>query len=248
MNRFSLSCIAVVAWLLVVPAAPTGFAQVPEEFSNLQVFPEDIERDDLIGRMRKFSFALGVRCQHCHYSETGRFGDTDFASDDNPVKNKARYMLRMLATINNELLPGMDGRGDPPVEVTCKTCHRSRPRPFLLSQEMLMATHESGADSAAALYRQFRERVERGRFDFGEWETNTVAEDLARDGLTREAITIYELNREYFPESVSIHTSLAGLYEEDGRTTDAVSAWERVLELRPDHADARLKIAELQGE
>lgn len=238
---------AVLVGVCLSTSGREAEAQVPEEFTNLQVFPEDIERTELLVRMRKFSFALGVRCQHCHYSESGSFQDIDFASDENPTKDKARYMIEMLRTINDDLLPGMEGRGDPPVQVTCKTCHRSRARPFLLSQEMLMATHEAGADSAAALYRDFRENLVRGRFDFGEWETNTVAEDLAREGYVEEAITIYELNSEYYPESISIHSALAEHYEQLGRKEDAIAAWERVLEIRPDHGGASSKLAELKG-
>lgn len=240
--------VLALAFGAAVLIAPCAHGQVPEEFTNLQVFPEDIERTDLLVQMRKFSFALGVRCQHCHFSESGSFQDIDFASDENPVKDKARYMLRMLATINDELLPGMEDRGDPPVVVTCKTCHRSRARPLLLSQEMLIATHEAGADSAAALYRRYRERIERGRFDFGEWETNTVAEDLARDGYIEEAITIYELNREYYPESLSIHSALADLYEQVDRVDEAVTSWERVLQLSPGHQEATERLAKLRNE
>lgn len=244
----TLLAAAVLVGFSCSTIGPAAVAQVPDEFTNLQVFPEDIERTELIDRMRKFSFALGVRCQHCHYSESGSFQDIDYASDENPTKDKARYMIKMLGTINDELLPGMDDRGDPPVRVECKTCHRSRARPFLLSQEMLMATHQAGADSAVALYRHFRESLERGRFDFGEWETNTVAEDLARDGFVEEAITIYELNSEYYPESFQIQSALAEHYEQLGRTEDAIAAWERVLEIWPDHPEAPERLEELRDE
>ncbi|MEE9149881.1 MAG: hypothetical protein V3U27_21095, partial [Candidatus Tectomicrobia bacterium] len=42
-----------------------------------------------------------------------------------------------------------------------------------------------------------------GSYDFGEWETNQVAEQLTAEGRIRDAIAIYELNSEFYPESVS---------------------------------------------
>jgi hypothetical protein len=47
--------------LLCVAAAPL-VAQVPDEFTNLTVFPKDIGKRELIGAMRSFSGALGARC------------------------------------------------------------------------------------------------------------------------------------------------------------------------------------------
>jgi hypothetical protein len=47
--------------LVSIPAARAG-AQVPEKFTNLKVFPKDVAKQDLVGAMREFSSALGVRC------------------------------------------------------------------------------------------------------------------------------------------------------------------------------------------
>lgn len=158
-------------------------------------------------------------------------------------------MIRMLRQLNNELLPAISRRGDPPVEMTCKTCHRGRTQPFLLSQELLMATHESGVDEAVRLYEQYREDTYgRGVFDFGETETSEVADKLVEEGRIEDAITLYEMNLEYHPESLSIHASLGELYEEVGRTEDAIAAWEKVLEIRPQHREAAERLAELKGE
>ena len=64
----------------LVPVLCAGFVatplsraapQIPEKFENLQFFPKDIARDSLINIMRGFSFALGVRCQHCHTGGDG---------------------------------------------------------------------------------------------------------------------------------------------------------------------------------
>lgn len=242
-----LRAIAIAAILLLPGRAASG--QIPDEFTNLQVYPEDISRDELIGAMRNFTFALGVRCQHCHFSPTGSFRDVDFASDSLAEKEVARDMIRMLRRLNTEILPAVERRGDPPVEMTCKTCHRGRTRPFLLSQELLMATHESGVDEAVRLYEQYREDTYgRGMFDFGETETSEVADRLAEEGRVEDAIRLYEMNAEYHPESLSVHAALGELYERVGRVNDSIAAWERVLEIRPQHREATERLAELRGE
>ena len=45
--------------------------QPPWKSENLQYFPKDITRPQLIQRMREFSFSLGVRCQYCHPGGNG---------------------------------------------------------------------------------------------------------------------------------------------------------------------------------
>jgi len=45
--------------------ATLGNAQIPDKFENLQVFPKEISKQDLIGNMKSFAMGLGVRCQFC---------------------------------------------------------------------------------------------------------------------------------------------------------------------------------------
>src|SRR5688572_13167008 len=90
--------------LLLVAAAPSATAQIPDKFENLQVLPKDMTAQQLTQRMREFSLALNVRCQHCHTGGDGvSFKGVVFASDEKPAKVKAREMLRMVARINEGL-------------------------------------------------------------------------------------------------------------------------------------------------
>lgn len=99
-----------------VGAASALHAQPPQQApQNLQVFPKDISRQDLLLNMRLFTQALGVQCDHCH---VGR----EFAKDEKPAKNVARAMLRMVLDLkenSDKYLP--DGRA---AKVACWTCHR----------------------------------------------------------------------------------------------------------------------------
>ena len=187
-----------------------------EELKNLQFFSQDVSRDSLIQVMRGFSFALGVRCQYCHTGGDGiSFEGVVFESDEDPDKRKARFMLRMVETLNASMLPMMADRDEPAYEIGCKTCHRGSPKPVLLTDVLRRTLDEHGRDSTVTRYQALREEVAiNGMFDFGEWEMNVLAERLTREGRHRDAITIYEINYESYPSSISIVSSLAGLYEE----------------------------------
>lgn len=244
-----LRCVAVTLslFLSMTSASPVR-AQIPDEFTNLRVLPEDISRDSLVNVMRGFSFALGVRCQYCHVGGDGvSFEGVEFAKDDDPDKRKARFMMRMTQNLNRHVLPLIPERDEPLLQMQCKTCHRGLSRPTLLTQDLAWIIDEHGVDSATTRYRTLRERIGMaGAYDFGEWEMNTLAERLEADGRLRDAIAVYELNGEFFPESVSIAFSLGRLHEAVGDTAAAVLSYERVLELRPAHGAARARLEALR--
>jgi hypothetical protein len=237
---------ATVALLTLVSTVVTWplHAQIPEEFTNLQVLPERISRDSLLDVMRGFSLDLNVRCQYCHVGGDGiSFEGVEFDRDDDPDKRKARFMMRMTENLNRQVLPLMPERDEPPLEMQCKTCHRGLARPTLLTQDLGWVIDRHGVDSAAVRYRMLRDRLGMsGAYDFGEWEMNTLAERLQKAGRFQDAIGVYALNAEFFPESVSIAFSLGGLYEVVSDTAAAIRSYERVLELQPgnERAQARL--------
>jgi hypothetical protein len=105
-----------------VPTVPVDYVSldaVPVHFTNLQVLPETIARDDLIDYMRMVSRSLGVRCTHCHVTKT-----EDYATDDVEAKRIARDMMRLVRDFN-ELTPE---RADS-TAVTCEMCHRGSRKP-----------------------------------------------------------------------------------------------------------------------
>lgn len=201
----------IAGWLALSVLSST--AQIPDTFTNLKVLPRDITRDSLVQIMRGFSLSLSVRCQYCHVGGDGvSFAGVEFAKDDDPDKRKARFMLRMVDSLNRHVLPNIPDLGREPLQITCKTCHRGSARPELLTQRLERIRDSLGIDSVVAQYRRLRaDGGLSGRYDFGEWEMNLWAERLARSGNPRDAIAIYRLNLEYFPESVSILRALREL-------------------------------------
>jgi len=225
-----------VRWTVLVSlvaAASSVEAQLPEKFTNLQVLPKDISRDSLVGIMRRFSLSLNVRCQYCHVGGDGvSFKDVDFAKDDDLHKQRARFMLRMVDSLNSVVLPKLPGLTSSALRIECKTCHRGAPRPLLLTQELAQVIDTGGVGAAVNRYKTLREKeAMQGRWDFSEWEMNLWSEKLAAAGRDSQAIAMYELNLEYFPKSTSILTNLGRLYEKSDRAK-AISYFERALAIQ----------------
>ncbi|HMB69643.1 MAG TPA: c-type cytochrome, partial [bacterium] len=218
--------------VLAVPA----LAQIPDEFSNLQFFPEDIPKEELVENMRQFSFALGVRCTHCHVAKPDNPSSVgDFASDDKAEKRKARVMLEMVKAINSQHLTQLPERGEIHVDVSCATCHGGVTTPIRLEDRMELVRAQDGLDAALQSYRNLRDRYYgRAAYDFGPRSLMNLGERLTDAGHADDAVAVFELNREFFPESPEVVFNLAKAYVDADRSEDAMAAYRAVLELAPD--------------
>jgi hypothetical protein len=243
------------AILLLVAASLAGSpaeAQTPEtpwKGKNLQFFPADINREQLVQRMREFSFALGVRCQHCHSGGDGiSFEGVDFASDEKPAKVKARAMLRMVDQLNTTILAQVPNRTTPRVEVGCVTCHRGLALPKTLQTTLFEIVGRDGAAAAVERYRQLRrDQMGSGRYDFGEWEINELARRLTEAGDTQGAIAILEMNGEFHPKSASIDFGLGELHRQRGERDKAIARYEAAIAKQPTFPAAIARLKELRG-
>ena len=217
---------------------------------NLQVLPKDISSQDLNQTMRGFAMGLGARCESCHIGEAGQPLSTfDFASDENPMKQKARLMMEMLNEINSTLVPALDQvEKDDRVAVRCVTCHRGRPQPQLIEDVLDEKLAEGDSDGAVAEYRKLRDEYYGSHsYDFSEFVLPMYAQGLAKRQHTEAAIAFTRLNLEYFPESLFSTLTLAEFYEGAGETASALSLYRRAVEINP-AMEARIgpKIESLQ--
>ncbi|UCD23867.1 MAG: c-type cytochrome [Gemmatimonadota bacterium] len=237
----------VAALTVVMPAA--GSTQIPEEFTNLKVLPDDIEQRQLMNAMRSFSRGLGVRCEYCHVGEPGQPLRTfDFASDEKEPKLKAREMMRMVRAINGEHLTNLSERSDPAIEVQCATCHHGQARPLTLQQALLESYANGGITGTVQEYRHLRERYfGTWTYDFGEQQLVGVAQQLGSRGSHEDGIAILELNLEFFPQSAVTVFTQGEIYLAQGDTAAAVTKYRASLELDPDNRAAQRRLSELGG-
>jgi len=95
------------------PAQKKGGGGMPHK--NLKVLPDGPQIGQI---MRSYTVALGAaNCQYCHVQG-------DFSKDDNPKKEVARGMIKMVNEINAKFPDGQ-------VHVTCYTCHAGKEHPVM---------------------------------------------------------------------------------------------------------------------
>ncbi len=234
-----IATIAVLA--LVSPSRAQEEWSWPEKPQNLQVLPKDWPGSRLRAPMTGFTRALGVRCSHCHVGEEGKPLSTyDFASDDNPNKERAREMLRMLGSVNDHLKK-IEPSGDERVNMWCHTCHRGRPRPMTLGEELAEVYRAEGVEAALAHLAELKERFHgKGAYDF---QSSRTLNSLGYTALGRDdsagAVKVFQLNADQFPENGNVWDSLAEGYMKSGDARSAERYYRKSLELDPGNQNAK---------
>ena len=243
----------LVFFLLTILLAFRAHAQDkwswPEKPKNLQVFPKDWSGTRLRPVMVGFTRALGVRCSYCHKGEEGKPLSTyDFASDENPNKNRAREMYKMLGDITDHLKK-IQPSGDKPVNMWCHTCHHGRPRPMTLDEELAEQYRTKGLKAALDDYAELKKKFYgRASYDFGEGSLNSFGYDLLEKKDTAGAIQIFRLNAETFPDSPNVWDSLAEAYMKSGDAKNAQLNYERALTLDPNNENAKEMLKKMKEE
>lgn len=239
-RRYFLTFSIALCALLV--CSTESFAQQfewPEKPENLKVLPETMGGEQLAQVMRNFTSALGVRCSHCHVGE-GPLSDYDFAADDKPEKEKARVMLRMTRAINQEYVTQFTDLEETPhdrVRVTCMTCHRNVARPMML-EDVLAANYASGGiEEVVTGYNELRDAYYGGfSYDFRAGTLSRLAEQLAEQGNSDDALKVLDLESEMNPEFANAYRTRGDILANAGRTDEAIASYEKGMELASERA------------
>jgi hypothetical protein len=133
-TRKQLIALAILFVLVVSGIAatrmPAGNAR------NLKILPADISDKMLDSIMNAYNRALGVGCDFCHSKAKpspflgAKTDGLDYASDEKPMKEDARRMMRLTIQLNKDYFY-FDTLARPEYlkVVTCYTCHRGDPFP-----------------------------------------------------------------------------------------------------------------------
>lgn len=221
----------------------------PDRGENLQELPADFTGERIRAVMTGFTRALGVRCSYCHVGEEGAPLTTyDFVSDANPVKERARAMLRMLGSVNDQL-GAMDLRDDVErVNMWCHTCHAGKPRPWTLAEAVQDAYGEGDGDAALARFASLRERHYGGpAYDFRPPSVNALGSGFFQEGDTATALAFFRRNVEDHPEYAEGWESLGDVAAARGLREEAVRHYERALELAPGHPRIQASLERIRG-
>jgi hypothetical protein len=216
-----------------------------QPLQNVQYFAKDMRRDSLVQIMRGFAMSLGVRCEYCHVEREGAAAPPggnpplNYASDDKETKRQARYMLRMVDSINTKLLAAMPVRDNPPTNIGCVTCHRGVSKPTTIEAVLLNTTADAGVDSAIVRYRMLRNDLASGRYNFSEQPVVEVARRLGGMSKHTEAIKLLEMLQEFYPNSANIDFEIAGQQERAGNRDAAITRYRAVLQKNPNDRRAQ---------
>lgn len=240
--------IGVAAFLLTGPSASAqgrGAQQAPPPpMTNLQVFPKDAPRQQVVTVMQQFTQALGVRCEYCHVDDPGT--KVDMASDEKQPKKTARAMMLMTRDINVKVPEAAAKTPDTATRVACVTCHRGVAIPKQLADILSDTASAKGTTAAVAEYKELRARYYGGMaYDFSEGgllnlvqRPNTKPED---------AIAWLQLNLEYYPKSSRTYLVMSQVHQRANDRDAAIKDLETAIALDPANGQAKRMLESLKN-
>lgn len=102
-------------------------------------------------------------------------------------------------------------------------------------------------DKAIETYRRIGMSSLRNSFVFGEDQLNSLGYQMIKESKLEEAIKLFELNVEEYPESANAYDSRGEGYMNYGQIDLAIQSYEKSLELNPNNNNAREMLRQLKG-
>lgn len=110
---------------------------------------------------------------------------------------------------------------------------------------LMDALRADGAEAAIRYYREHRE-ADPSILLFTESQMNALGYEYLYGGEVKEAIALFRLNVEAYPEASNTYDSLGEAYMEDGQYELAIENYQKSLELNPENTNAVEKLTELK--
>lgn len=101
-----------------------------------------------------------------------------------------------------------------------------------IAQTLSTTVAAVGIDAAIQQYHDLK-ATQPATYNFDQGELNTLGYQLLRKKRFKEAIRIFQLNVEAYPQSSNAYDSLAEGYMDDGDKAQAVANYEKALQLNP---------------
>jgi tetratricopeptide (TPR) repeat protein len=101
-----------------------------------------------------------------------------------------------------------------------------------ITEKMYDRINKEGIEEGVAFYDSLKSNEFRN-YDFSEPQLNSLGYQLLGEKKTKEAIAIFQLNTEVYPQSSNVFDSLGEAYYKAGDITTAIKCYEKALELDP---------------
>jgi CubicO group peptidase (beta-lactamase class C family) len=115
-----------------------------------------------------------------------------------------------------------------------------------LVEAMLKLTDQNGVAAAIALYRTLK-KEHPNQYDFSEPELNRLGYQLLQAKKIKEAVEIFKLNVEAYPQGFNTYDSLGEAYMVSGNTELAILNYKKSLELNPKNIGATEMLKRLES-
>ena len=103
----------------------------------------------------------------------------------------------------------------------------------------------NGIDAAVGQYHQLKAEAWAGAYNFDEAELNSLGYELLRARRSKDAVRIFELNIEAYPNSANVYDSLGEGYANDGDRARAIANYQKSLELNAKNHNAVVMLEKL---
>ncbi|HEX6648819.1 MAG TPA: serine hydrolase, partial [Pyrinomonadaceae bacterium] len=105
---------------------------------------------------------------------------------------------------------------------------------------------DKGVEAGIAQYRDLKAK-QSATYDFAEPELNTLGYRLLRTGKTKEAIEIFKLNVDAYPQAANTYDSLAEAYANMNQNELAITNYKKSIELNPKNTNAVEALKKLEN-
>jgi len=114
-----------------------------------------------------------------------------------------------------------------------------------IADALFKIAEEKGGVAAVAEYRRLRSE-DAGKYDFSEGELDRLGNKMLQAERPGDAIEIFKLNAEMFPESSSAYESLGEAYLSDGQLGMGLVTYKKALALDPENENAAETVRRLE--
>jgi len=243
MRRVSFAMVGMILLAAGASAQTPAAPQQPPPLTNLQIYPKDTPRAELVATMQGFVRQLGVQtlggCTYCHVGTAPNF---DFPSDANPKKNVARRMILMSREITAKL-PEVTGKTASDITaLRCATCHRGMPVPKVTEVALGDALAKGGAAAAIEQYKDTRKQA----LDYNENALVAYATTLVNGNKADDALTLLKANAELAPNHAPTYAAMAQAYAKKNDKDNQIKMLEKVLQIDPNNQPAKRQLDQLK--